>query len=98
MSIAPPHISGLTCSHWDVAGRLQHVSGLADTLVATTAKLKADSDKASLLSKVPHAPLRAAQSGDTTASPLAGGEAVRGVSTRVSGPSKNEWLDPGANK
>ena len=39
--IALPHVSGMTFNHLDVAGRLLHVSELADTLVATTKKLKA---------------------------------------------------------
>lgn len=52
MPIAPPHVCGLTINHLDVAGRLQHVSGLADTFVATTAKFKEDNGKAPLLTKV----------------------------------------------
>uniref|UniRef100_A0AAV1TRX4 Uncharacterized protein n=1 Tax=Peronospora matthiolae TaxID=2874970 RepID=A0AAV1TRX4_9STRA len=96
--IAPPHVSGLTFNHLDVAGRLQHVSGLADTLVATTAKLKADGNKAPLLSEVSQVPPCAGQSSVPNTSPLAGGQAVRGGATRVSGPMTNEWFDPGANK
>lgn len=38
------------------------------------------------------------QSGYLNAPPLAGGQVARGGATRVSGPSKNEWFDPGANK
>uniref|UniRef100_A0AAV1U3S8 Uncharacterized protein n=1 Tax=Peronospora matthiolae TaxID=2874970 RepID=A0AAV1U3S8_9STRA len=88
--IAPPHVSGLTFNHLDVAGRLQHVSGLADTLVATTAKLKADGNKAPLLSEVSQVPPCAGQSSVPNTSPLAGGQAVRGGATRVSGPMTND--------
>ena len=85
MPIAPPHVSVLTFNHLDVAGRMQHVLGLAESLVATTARLKADGDKAPLLSKVSQAPPRAAHSGDTTAPPVAGCQTPRGGATRVNG-------------
>ena len=98
VSTAPPNGSGLTFKQLDVVGRFQHVSGLANTLVATTAKLKADDDRALLLSKISQAPLRADQSENTTASPLAGGRDAPGVAASVSGPSTNAWFDPGANK
>ena len=45
MPIAPPHVSGSTYNHLDVAGRMQHVSELAESLVATTARLKVDGDR-----------------------------------------------------
>lgn len=60
MPISPPHVSGLTFNHLDVADRLQHVYGLADTFVATTAKLKGAEDKGILFIKVSQAPPRAA--------------------------------------
>ena len=66
--------------------------------MAITAKLKASGDKASLLSKAPHATPRGAQSGDTTASSLVGGHAARGGAGRVSGPSTNKWFGSGENK
>ena len=49
--ISPPHVSGMTINHLDVAVCLQHIYGLAETLVATTAKVKADGDKAFLVSR-----------------------------------------------
>uniref|UniRef100_A0AAV1U7U0 Uncharacterized protein n=1 Tax=Peronospora matthiolae TaxID=2874970 RepID=A0AAV1U7U0_9STRA len=83
---------------FSITENLLHVSGLADTLVATTAKLKADGNKAPLLSEVSQVPPCAGQSSVPNTSPLAGGQAVRGGATRASGPMTNEWFDPGANK
>ena len=85
MPIALPHFSGLTLNHLDVAGWMPHVSGLAESLVVTMARLKADGDNATLLSKVSQAPPRAAHSGDTTAPPVAGRQTPRGGATRVNG-------------
>ena len=66
--------------------------------MATTAKLKADGNKAPLLSEVSQVPPCAGQSSVPNTSPLAGGQAVRGGATRVGGPMTNEWFDPEANK
>ena len=90
---------GLTFNQLRVAGHLQHVSRLAETLEATTANLKADGNKPPpLLTKLPLAPPRNIQSGDTTASPSACGPAARSGAIRTSVPSKNGWYDHGANK
>ena len=92
MPIALPHVNGLAFNHLDVAGSMQHVSGLAESLVETTARLKADVDKAPLLSKVSQAPPRAANSSDTIASPVSDCQTPRGGATRVNGMSTTEWL------
>ena len=65
---------------------------------ATTARLKADADKASLLTKVSQSPPRAAQSGDATASPVAGCQTTCGGASPDKRRSSTEWFDPGANK
>ena len=96
--IAPPYVNGITFIHLDAAGRMEHVSGLVESLVATTVRLKADGDKAPLFSKVSQTPPRAAHSGDTTASPVAECQTTRGCATRVNGISTTEWFGPGANK
>ena len=63
------------------------------------AKLKAVGDKAPPPeNKVSPAPPRSEQSSDPIASSLAGSQDSRKGATRVSGPSTNEWFDPGANK
>ena len=54
--IARPHVRGFTFNHLNVAGRLQHVSKVANILEAKTANLKADGDKVSLLPKLSQAP------------------------------------------
>ncbi|CAI5702021.1 unnamed protein product [Peronospora effusa] len=45
-------VSVLTFRHLDVNGRLQHVAGLAETLQASTTKLKDGACKAPLLTKI----------------------------------------------
>ncbi|TDH72667.1 hypothetical protein CCR75_008474 [Bremia lactucae] len=91
MPQAPQPVSGLIFTHLDVADRLRHVTGLANTLAVTTAQLKADGVKNPLLTKISQAPTQAWQSGDTTASTLAGSPTSGATSPRTASPSTDEW-------
>uniref|UniRef100_M4BB76 Uncharacterized protein n=1 Tax=Hyaloperonospora arabidopsidis (strain Emoy2) TaxID=559515 RepID=M4BB76_HYAAE len=97
MPLAPQPVSRLIFTHFDVADRLRHVTGLADTLAATTVQLMANGDKNPLLTKVSQAPPKARQSRDTAASTLASGTTSGAPASRTARSSTGLIrLDPGA--
>ena len=97
MPISISNVSGLTFNHLDVAGRLKHVSGMADT-GGDHGEVESGWRQAPLLIKASQTHPRTAQSVNPTASTIAGCQTARGGATRGRGPSTNEWFDPAANK
>ena len=97
MPISPQLISFLTFNQLDVARCPLHKSILASTLSSNKEELKADGYKVYLLIIVFQASTRNRISGETTASPPAGGPAVSGGASHTSGPSTKGWYNPGAN-
>ena len=99
MTPAPQPVSRLTLTHLTVAERLRRVTGLADTLAATTEQLKADGDMNSLLTKVrqvPHQPRL--PRGSSASTPPADGTTPGAPATSTAGPSPSGWFDPGERK
>ncbi|CAI5708658.1 unnamed protein product [Peronospora effusa] len=74
-------VSVLTFMHLDVNGRLQHVAGLAETLQASTAKLKDEACKAPLLTKISETFPRDCPREDTPPSSSRGQPAASGGAT-----------------
>ena len=85
-------------THPNVANRLRHVTGLADTLTATTARLKMDGDMNPLLTNILHAHSSTRPLGDVTASTHASVSFSGDTASCSSDPSKDGWFDPGERK
>ena len=91
-------VSVWTFKHLDVAGRLQHVAVQAETLQATTAKLKDDACKTPLLTKTSQASPKDGSRENASSSSTRGQPAMSGGATRATNSTTDGWFDPGANK
>ena len=78
--------------------RLQHVAGQAETLQATTTKLKDDACKAPLLTKIAKSSSRDGPRKVNSPSSSRKHPAASGGATRAAGPTTDEWFDPDTSK
>ena len=91
-------VSGLPFQHLTVLKRLQHVAVQAETLQATTIKLKDDACKAPLLTKISQSSSRDGPRDVDSPSSSRKQPAASGGATRAACSAPDEWFDPNTIK